>query len=122
MYIYYNLPVFKSTYDLLQKILILTQNFNRHYRFNLGDSLIQSTFQLFVLMFRAYDFKSDASLLQPAREQIEIIRLHIRLLRDQKQISLPQFVDLNEVVESISKQCTAWQKAMNKASGRNHVV
>jgi hypothetical protein len=121
MGLYYNLPVFKSTYELLRRILILTQNFNRHYRFNIGDSLIDATFMLHTLIFRAYDQRTDFSLLQPAREQVEIIRLHIRLLRDQRQISIEQFTDLNELVESISKQVTAWQKAMKNAPGRNDV-
>jgi len=121
MGLYYNLPVFKSTYELLRRILILTQNFNRHYRFNIGDSLIDATFMLHTLIFRAYDQRTDFSLLQPAREQVEIIRLHIRLLRDQRQISIEQFTDLNELVESISKQVTSWQKAMKNAPGRNDV-
>jgi len=88
------LPVFKSIYELLRRILILTQNFNRHYRFNIGDSLIDATFMLHTLIFRAYDQRTDFSLLQPAREQVEIIRLHIRLLRDQRQISIEQFTEL----------------------------
>jgi len=49
--------------------------------------------------------------LQTAREQIEVIRLLIRLMKDMKQISLGKFVKINVVVENVSKQLTGWQKS-----------
>ena len=46
-----------------------------------------------------------------AREQIEVIRLLIRVMKDMKQISLEKFVRINHVVESVSKQLSGWQKS-----------
>ena len=42
--------------------------------------------------------------MQTAREQIEVIRLLVRLMKDMKQISLGKFVKINVVVENVSKQ------------------
>jgi hypothetical protein len=41
--------------------------------------------------------------LQEARERIEVIRLFIRLMKDMQQISVKQFVQINELVENVSK-------------------
>jgi len=46
-----------------------------------------------------------------AREQIEVIRLLIRVMKDMKQISLEKFVRINEAVENVSKQLSGWQKS-----------
>ena len=50
--------------------------------------------------------------LQEARERIEVIRLFIRLMKDMQQISIKQFVQINESVENVSKQLTGWQKSI----------
>jgi len=41
---------------------------------------------------------------------VETIRLFLRLLKDLRQVNLKKFVDLNEKIESVSKQLSAWQK------------
>ena len=49
-------------------------------------------------------------LLESAREKLEIIRLILRLTKDLKQITLDEFVSLNEKIENISKQLVGWQR------------
>jgi len=39
MAIYYELPVFKATYDLLLEILRFTKNFTREFKYTVGESL-----------------------------------------------------------------------------------
>jgi hypothetical protein len=39
-----------------------------------------------------------------------VIKLHLRLLHDMKQISLKQYALQSVNIESVSKQLTAWQK------------
>jgi hypothetical protein len=50
-------------------------------------------------------------LLESAREKLETIRLMLRLTRDLKQITLDEFVSLNEKIENISKQLVGWQSS-----------
>jgi hypothetical protein len=54
------------------------------------------------------------TLLESAREKLETIRLMLRLTKDLKQISLDEFVSLNEKIEDISKQLFGWQKMSEK--------
>ena len=53
-------------------------------------------------------------LLENAREKLETIRLMLRLTKDLKQITLDEFVSLNEKIENISKQLVGWQKTSEK--------
>jgi hypothetical protein len=63
------------------------------------------------LIYRANTRHQKADVLQIAREQIEVIRLLIRVMKDMKQISLEKFVRINEAVENVSKQLSGWQKS-----------
>jgi NADH:ubiquinone oxidoreductase subunit H len=61
-------------------------------------------------IYRANSSNNKYQLIQAARENIEMIRLDLRILQDLKQLNLKRFVFLNEKVEIISKQLVAWQK------------
>jgi len=63
------------------------------------------------LIYRANTRHQKADVLQIAREQIDVIRLLIRVMKDMKQISLEKFVKINEAVENVSKQLSGWQKS-----------
>lgn len=111
MKIHSDLPVYKASYDLLLSIFVFTKNFSKEYKYSVGEALKKETMALLTLIFRANTRKDKVEVLQEARERIEVIRLYIRVMKDLKQISLKQFISVNETVETVSKQLTGWQKA-----------
>lgn len=108
---YNELPVYKATYDLLLAIFQFTKEFSKEYKYTVGESLKKETIELLTLIYRANTRHQKADVLQIAREQIEVIRLLIRVMKDMKQINLEKFVKVNQVVENVSKQLTGWQKS-----------
>ena len=108
---YDELPVFKASYDLLLEIFQFTSIFSREYKFTVGEKLKNETLELIMLVYAANSSKAKFDILQKTREQIERIRLLIRLLKDLKQISINSFVRINQQVENVSKQLTGWQKS-----------
>ncbi len=112
MALFSELPVYKATYDLLIAIFQFTKEFGKEYKYTVGESLKKETIDLLTLIYRANSKQDKEDVLKTAREQIEVIRLLIRVMKDMKQISLDKFVKINESVEQVSKQLTGWQKAM----------
>ncbi len=110
---YNHLPVYKSSYDLLVEIFQFTRNFNREYKYTIGESIKKETIEMIINIYRANSNYSKRPLIQAARENAEVIRLLFRLLKDLKQINLEKFVEINEKLESVSKQLSAWQKSQN---------
>jgi hypothetical protein len=108
---YSELPVYKATYDLLLAIFQFTKDFNKEYKYTVGESLKKETIELITLIYRANSRPDKSETLQTAREHIEVIRLLIRLVKDMRQISVKRFVEVNEQVENVSRQLTGWQKA-----------
>ncbi|MDG5816905.1 hypothetical protein QA601_17540 [Chitinispirillales bacterium ANBcel5] len=43
---YSELPVYKATYDLLLEMLLFTKDFNKEYKYTVGESLKKETIQL----------------------------------------------------------------------------
>ena len=82
------------------------------YKYTVGETLKKETIDLLTLIYRANTRHDNTETLQTAREQIEVIQLMIRLMKDMRQvITLPQFVQVNQTVENVSKQLNGWQKA-----------
>jgi hypothetical protein len=84
---YDELPVYKASYDLLVEIFRFTKEFNRGFKYTVGESLKKETLELITLIYRANSKADKREILQSGREQIEVIRLFVRLMRDLKQIS-----------------------------------
>ena len=107
---YDELPVYKASYDLLLEIFQFTKNFNKEFKYTVGESLKKETTELITLIYRANSKKEKHDVIQEARERIEVIRLFIRLMKDLRQISVKRFALVNKQVENVSKQLTGWQK------------
>lgn len=112
--IYDNLPVYKSTYDLLLMVFRLNRNFQRDYRYTLGENVKNELVALLVCIYQANSTVQKVPHLQKAREHVVVVKLQIRLLMDLKQINLKQYAAAAELIESISKQLAAWHKSSEK--------
>ena len=87
MALYYYLPVYKTSYDLLLAIFQLTKNFGREYKYTIGQDLKNVTTEMILNIYRANSQSTKKEIIQKGRENLEIIRLYVRLLKDLQQIS-----------------------------------
>jgi hypothetical protein len=111
MKLHSDLPVYKSTYDLLLGIFEFTKSFSKEYKYTVGESLKKETIDLLILIYRVNTRQDKGAVLEEAKERIEVIRLLIRLMKDLHQISIKSFVNINSIVEEVSKQLTGWHKS-----------
>lgn len=115
---YDNLSVYRASYDLLVELFRFTKNFSREYKFTLGENIKKETVEMITNIYRANSsFLGRKEKIQSARENVETIRLFLRLLKDLRQVDLKKFVFLNEKIESVSRQLTGWEKKSWKKAG-----
>ena len=107
---YDHLPVYRTTYDFLIQTFGVVKEFPKEYKYTLGDKIKNEIIELIANVYRANTQKEKGDTIQQARENTEILRLYIRLLKDLRIIGLEKFISLNLSIESISKQLSAWQK------------
>jgi len=112
MTLYNNLPVYKTSYDLLLNLFKFSNSFSRDYKYTLGENIKKEVIDLISnIYFCNREIKGRKEKVVQALKSIETVRLYLRLLKDLKQINLKKFIILNEQIESISKQLTAWRKS-----------
>ena len=111
MAIYFHLPVYKASYDLVLEIFKTIKDFNREYKYALGENIKKEAVEIITNIYRANSTFSKKSHIVRAREEIETIRIFFRLAKDLRQVGLKRFVDVNEKIEGVSKQLAAWERS-----------
>ncbi len=107
---YSELPVYKVTYDLMLETYSVTSQFNREYKYTIGEGLKLEVLDLFLLIYRANRELKKKKELERSLESLEKLRLLFRISKDLKVLSLKRFVLLNKKIEEISKQLYSWKK------------
>lgn len=113
---YDQLMVYKHAYDLTVQALLITKKIDRAYKFTLGEKLNEACVEMLLCVYRINVVSEREQYFISAREQIEEIRILLRLMRDLKLTSNSRYSELNDFVESISKQLSGWHKS-NKSNG-----
>ena len=117
MALYYNLPVYTSSYKLTLMLFSAIENFSRQYKYTTGQQIKEEAMLLIKNIYRANKAVDKIPHIGQARENVEMIRLHLRLTQDFGDLSLKKFVEINLVVEGVSKQLANWEKySKNKAT------
>ncbi len=114
MALYYELPIYKSCYDLLIIVFKLVKNFQKEYKYTIGERLKNEAIEMVIQIFRANVSREKYQHLLKARESVELVRLMIRVLYDLKQIDVKKLVEVNLKIEEISKQFAAWERSCKK--------
>ncbi len=111
MALYLELPVYKVSYELLIDVYHFVKSFHKEYKYTLGEKLKSETLEMLINIYRANNNNDKIVLLQNARENIEVIRLLFRVIKDLHQINIEKFATINLKIENISKQLAGWHKS-----------
>jgi len=112
MAIYNTLAVYKVCYELLMQLFKVCVHMPRDYKYTLGEQMKKELIELIVNVYRTNSRldKDRVPLLKTARENLEVVRLLLRLSMDLGLLATRTFATASEKVESISKQLAAWEK------------
>lgn len=109
---YKHLPIYKSTYDLLEKVTMITKNFPKDFKYTLGARLREEVIELVVYIFKANSALSEkAAFLEKVLERMQVIELLLRLSKDMRLITVKQFSDVVVLSDSVGRQANGWIKA-----------
>ena len=112
MALYYELPVYKETYRLLLLLYKLTRNFNREYKYTIGQSMKNTGMKMVQYIFKANSAMDKTEPLSVLLDEIELLKLELRLCVDMRLITPEQQAKAWEAIESISRQTQGWKKAV----------
>ncbi|MGV7210460.1 four helix bundle protein [Oxalobacteraceae bacterium A2-2] len=110
MTIHTQLPIYKVAYDLLGLAADLVKNMPRDFKGSFGRKINEECIEILVLIARANAARDKAPHLGELLERLQVAEILIRLARDKRFISVPQYAGAVELCSQIGKQANGWKK------------
>ncbi len=108
MALHHELPIYKATSDLFDLLIELTKNFPRTVNRLIPPRLLEESFEMLTLIFRANVARDKAPYLHEYREKVQAMELTLRMSHEKRWISTKQHADAILLTQSMGKQATGW--------------
>lgn len=108
-----NLIIFQKTYNLIKEIYPIINNFPKSHRQVLGKYIEEICIQVLLLIIKANKSRDiqRLRLQENISNQLDSLRILIRLSKDLKFMSIGQYTVMAEQLNEISKMIYCWSKA-----------
>lgn len=115
-----HLPIYKASYDLCLYLEQVVARFSRTHRYSLGAELREGARRALRLVVRANARRDKVSVLLELREELEDLKVLIRLGHGVKAFSNSNsFEHAITLVIGIAKQTEGWLKSERQGHGQN---
>ena len=106
-----DLPIFKSAYDLLERLIELTKEMPRMYRYSLGGRLTELCLDLLGLVYRAnMSQEGRVGVLTDLLIDYRQLQMLLRVCYRQKLFSSGRYAEMISLLDTIGRQATGWRK------------
>jgi hypothetical protein len=106
-----HLPIYKTTYELLELVVRVTKDFPKDFKYTLGDKIRVEVIDLVVFIFKANATRQNRiANAEKIVERIQVIDLLVRLTKDLRLINVKQFSEIVFLSDSLGRQASGWIK------------
>jgi hypothetical protein len=116
---YKHLPIYASTYELLQMVSLKTKTFPKDFKYTLGEKIRAEVIDLVVFIYKANSSSDKQEHLSMILERIQVVELLIRLSHDLRILNVKGYSDIVEITDSIARQATGWSNSQKNSRGQN---
>ncbi|TLZ59266.1 MAG: four helix bundle protein [Gammaproteobacteria bacterium] len=114
-----HLPIYKASYDLCLYLEHVVHGFSRYHKYTLGTDLRDAARRALKLVVRANAQRDRVATLLELREQLEELKVLLRLGQDLKVFSgFSAFEHAITQVVELAKQNEGWLKSQRQGQGR----
>jgi hypothetical protein len=114
-----HLPIYKASYDLCLYLEQVVRGFPRYHKYALGADLRDGARRVLTLIVRANARHDKAAVLLELREELEQLKVLLRLGQDVKAFaSFKSFEHAIAQVVQIAKQNEGWLRSQRQGQGR----
>lgn len=110
MAIHTELEIYKVAYDLLDFVVDLIKNMERHVRPIVGEKMRDECLAVFTCIQSANIATDKEPHLLEVHKRLDLVNVLLRLSRDKRYISPRQHARAIELTGSIGKQASGWRK------------
>lgn len=115
-----DLPIYRATYRLLEKVAHYSKHFPRNYKLSLAGRLQDECTEMVMDVYRANAARAGRrEIVERILERVRVVELMLRLCRDLRLISIKQFANVIEMTEAIGRQAYGWAQSATRSTGQN---
>lgn len=111
---YKHLPIYKTTYELLEMVTRKTKDFPRAFKYSLGDKIRDECIDLVISIYKANSTKQRQDFIQHIIDRVQVIELMLRLSKDMHLINVASFSEIVTLTDSLARQAQGWIKYSNR--------
>ena len=108
---YFHLNIYKTTFDFLTYYAKIFPNFQRVYRYTLGETILTKITDFSVLIYEANNAKTNENRLNYLNEMnntLQRVSILLRLCCEVKAVSKEKYINCAKFIQSIEKQLNGW--------------
>jgi hypothetical protein len=106
---YKHLPIYKTTYELLEMVTKKTKDFPRDFKYSLGDKIRNECIELVIFIYKANTIRQQRKEhLQQIIERVQVIELMLRLAKDLRLFNVTVFSEIVLLTDSLARQAQGW--------------
>jgi len=115
-----HLPIYKASYDLCLYVEQVVRSFSRYHKYTLGADLREGARRVLKLVVRANSRRDRVPLLIEVREEVEQLKVLLRLCQDVKAFAnFKAFENAISKAVEIAKQNEGWLKHQRQGHGES---
>ncbi len=105
------LPIFRAGYDLLEKVIGLSKDLPKLYRYSLGGRMIDACLDLLSQVYKANMAENKEDAIVALILDYRTLQMLLRVVYREKVVSSGRYAEMIKLLESIGKQATAWKNS-----------
>lgn len=105
---YKHLPIYKTTYELLEAVTRKTKDFPKDFKYSLGDKIRSECIELVVSIYKANSTKQRQEFIQNILDRVQVIELMLRLCKDLRLLTVESFSAIVVLTDSLGRQAQGW--------------
>jgi four helix bundle protein len=111
MAIYEYLSIFQKSYDLLVRVYREIHHFSQEYKYSLGEKIKNVCLELLDWIIIANSEREKRPYLKKVNQQVDRLRIYIRLCRSLNIISKKKYEVLSKFIDEIGRMTGGWLKS-----------
>ena len=112
-----DLPAYRATYDLLQKILDVREHFPKTFKYEFANSMMMTAINCCeILRYANSDREKRTYYLNEFLVKFDTLRLYLRICQDRRLVTVAEATSMILSVDEIERQIRAWRNASTPES------
>ena len=98
---YNTLPIYKSCYDFLLRIMHVVSHFPKEYKYTLGERIQNASIEMVICIYKANTVKYKSAHIKSMLNYVQMVYLFLRISYDMKFLSLEKYTSIVEMIDDI---------------------